>query len=256
MSKVLVITNREQYIAFKETHRRGIIFYSADWCSACKEIEPLYTRIANRYHDRITMAYVDIDVCELEFSSVPVFVSYYEGTQLNSLEGADDDGLKLLVKEAIEHNHHPKNPSTESLLMTDIDHPIHLAEPVEAIHSVHTVQPIQSAQPIQFNKPIQLTQFTEPVISTTTNPRRPIIVRIPPPEQLIAPSSSTLIQMAKSPKTHKDAKIRSDKTQGDKTQGPKIQNEQIRGDILKNIKNTKNTKKSKSGAKGYIEVIT
>lgn len=104
MSKVFEITNVGEYSAFKNNHPRAIIFYSAEWCTACKEIKPLYTRIANRYWKRVAMAYVDIDTCQLDFSSIPVFVALYEGKQINSMEGASESGLKALVKETIEHN--------------------------------------------------------------------------------------------------------------------------------------------------------
>jgi len=102
-SKVLSITNSKEYEAFKKTHTRGIIFYGASWCHACSEIEPLYTRIANRYHKRITLAHVDIDECKLDFERIPVFVGYYEGKELANMEGADSGGLKQLIKEIIEY---------------------------------------------------------------------------------------------------------------------------------------------------------
>jgi thiol-disulfide isomerase/thioredoxin len=256
MSKVLVITNREQYIAFKETHRRGIIFYSAEWCSACKEIEPLYTRIATRYHDRIAMAYIDIDVCGLEFSTVPVFVSFYEGTQLNSLEGADNDGLKSLVKEAIEHDHHKASTPIDSPLMTEVNHLREIQEEQQHYEETHqliqstqrTTQPIQSAHPIKFDDPIQFAAIPFTAIPftefTPSNAKRPIIVRIPSPE----PIESAL-----------PGKVNHIKIGSNKTSGPKIQNDKIRNDLLTNIKNNKkseNDKKSKNGVRGYIEVIT
>lgn len=102
MSKVIEINNKEEYSSFKTEHRRGVIFYGATWCEACEEIKPLYTRIANRYFKRIAMAYVDIDVCGLDFTSVPVFVSFRKGNQLNSMEGASERELKMFIKHAIE----------------------------------------------------------------------------------------------------------------------------------------------------------
>ena len=113
-SKVISITNVVEYQTFKKKlcdeneQHRGVIFYSAGWCEACKLIKPLYTRIANRYYKRIMMAYVDIDICGLDFSKVPVFVSFYKETQINSMEGANNRGLKEFIKEAIQYNSRPK----------------------------------------------------------------------------------------------------------------------------------------------------
>ena len=100
-TKVVEITSREEYENFKK-NRRAVIFYGAKWCDACTYIHNLYERIANRYHKHVKLAYVDIDVCELDFSAVPIFVSLRKGQQLNSMEGADKKGLKQLIKEVIQ----------------------------------------------------------------------------------------------------------------------------------------------------------
>ena len=101
-SKVIKITNRDEYEAFKNDHRRGIIFYGAEWCQACQDITAMYTRVANRYHKRIAMAHADIDTCQLKFERIPVFVAYLGGEEVNSIEGADDDRLKRFVRDTIE----------------------------------------------------------------------------------------------------------------------------------------------------------
>lgn len=105
MSKVIKITNLEEYRTFKNSHPNGVIFYSSEKCHACKKIEPLYTRIANRYHKRIAMAYTDIDDCGLNFKELPMFVSFYEGKQLDSITGANPDDLKHLIKANIKTGH-------------------------------------------------------------------------------------------------------------------------------------------------------
>lgn len=101
---VIQLSNLEEYKKFKEENLRGVVFYGADWCHLCKGIEPLYTRIANRYHNRVAMAYVDIDVANLKFSAVPVFTAIYKGKEVDSIEGADKEALKTLVKGAINAN--------------------------------------------------------------------------------------------------------------------------------------------------------
>lgn len=101
MSSVVEIKNREGFEAFKK-HRRCVVFYGAEWCDACKGIENLYARIATRYRKKIRMAHVDVDKLQLDFSKVPIFVTYRKGKVLNTMVGANKEGLKELVKEAIQ----------------------------------------------------------------------------------------------------------------------------------------------------------
>lgn len=123
-SKVIEITNISDYDVFKRNHRRGIIFYGAEWCEACKEIMPLYTRIANKYYKRIAMAYADVERCKLDFSRVPVFVSFRKGVELNNMVGANKDSLKEFIKEAIEaeskHSNVEKQYNPEKQSKSDI----------------------------------------------------------------------------------------------------------------------------------------
>lgn len=107
MSKVIEITSIEGYTEFKEKNRRGIIFYGAKWCEACNDIMPLYTRIANRYYKRIAMAHADIDVCQLDFSKVPIFLALRKGKTIDSMEGANNEALKEFIKKAILYDSHP-----------------------------------------------------------------------------------------------------------------------------------------------------
>lgn len=113
-SKVIQITDVEEYDEFKK-NKRGIIFYGAEWCDACQLIKDIYARIANRYHKRIAMAYCDINVCGLDFSRIPVFVAMHQGKQINSLEGANDDSLKMLIRETIDYDPDliPKQPEPD-----------------------------------------------------------------------------------------------------------------------------------------------
>lgn len=101
MSNLIRIGNIEEYDKFKKSYKRSVIMYSAKWCDACKDIEPLYGRIAKRYHKRIAFGYCDIDKADLDFTAIPIFVSFKNGRHLNSIEGADPAQLRKLIKEAI-----------------------------------------------------------------------------------------------------------------------------------------------------------
>jgi len=107
---IIKIKSRDEYTAFKSSHIRSVVFYSAKWCVSCDLIKDFYRRLAKRCagHDNpdrkgIAFGYVDIEKCGLDFSQVPVFVTMYKGKQINSLEGADKTGLKELIQELIKH---------------------------------------------------------------------------------------------------------------------------------------------------------
>ena len=99
-SSVIELRTRHDFEEFKK-HSRSVIFYGAKWCAACQELEPLYARIAKRYAKRVKMAHVDVEEAHLDFTSVPVFVSYRKGETLNSMVGTDKEGLKEFVAEAL-----------------------------------------------------------------------------------------------------------------------------------------------------------
>lgn len=109
-NRVIEITNSKEYDAFKKNHTKGIIFYGADWCHACQQITPLYNRIANHYNDLVAFSHADIQRCGVDFSKVPVFIAYHNGKQINSMLGADSEGLKDFVKEVVQFKseHTPK----------------------------------------------------------------------------------------------------------------------------------------------------
>lgn len=100
-NKVVEITNADQYKLLLRDNPKLVIFYGAKWCDACTKIIPLYTGIANKYYKRITMVHVDIEVCKLDFSRIPVFVAMKDGKQIKHMVGGNDEGLKELVREAI-----------------------------------------------------------------------------------------------------------------------------------------------------------
>ena len=104
-SCVKIIKSYDEFRIFKDKSKRGIIFYSASWCTACSTIKPLYERIAARYSKHVRFAYCDIDFpgTALDFSAIPVFVTYYKGKEINSLVGSDKNGMKDLIREIITH---------------------------------------------------------------------------------------------------------------------------------------------------------
>jgi len=96
MSKVTHIRNKEEIDEFIENNKKVVIFYSATYCPACLEIKPLYSRIANRYSDRVSFSIVDIDEARVKLDTVPVFEGHYRGKSI-TMEGVDTKSLKQFI---------------------------------------------------------------------------------------------------------------------------------------------------------------
>ena len=101
---VYKIKNKEQHIKWKQENKKCILFFGAKDCHACDDIYPLYRRISNRYQDKIKLAYIDVDECELDFTSVPYFVSIINKNQTDTMVGANNDDLKNFIKKCIQTN--------------------------------------------------------------------------------------------------------------------------------------------------------
>jgi thioredoxin-like negative regulator of GroEL len=154
MSQVIKLKNSGDYHKFKKSHRRGIIFYSAEWCSACEQIEPMYNRIANKYYRKIAFAHVDIDECNLDFSKIPVFVSFHNGKQLDSMEGADTETLKIFIKDAIRFNSTPSTyHNIHEIQLRDVSKaPIHSGSLIQ--HAYISKRDTNSKTMVSKHKPI------------------------------------------------------------------------------------------------------
>src|SRR5437016_5016723 len=99
MSEVSIINNIDDYKRFKKKNERAIIFYGAKWCESCTQIYPLYVRIFKRYSLRLSFAYCDIDVAGLDFTTVPVLVTFWKGEEIDNMEGSNIIEMKKLIRD-------------------------------------------------------------------------------------------------------------------------------------------------------------
>jgi thioredoxin-like negative regulator of GroEL len=103
-TKVVTLTSYADYEKFQAQHRKAVVFYGASWCQACHDITPLYHQIANRYYKRVAMAYVDIEATDLDFTAIPVVITYQDGAPVNKMRGANKETLRDLIKELLTSN--------------------------------------------------------------------------------------------------------------------------------------------------------
>jgi thioredoxin len=81
-----------------------VIDFTAKWCGPCKMIAPEYEKMSNEY-DKVKFYKVDVDNPQTQatsadnaISSVPTFLFYKDGKQVQRLSGADRQGLRSILQ--------------------------------------------------------------------------------------------------------------------------------------------------------------
>ena len=85
--------------------------YSASWCRPCQQIAPFYQQLADlsktdeETSNLFVFAKIDVDECpttaaHYKVKAMPTFMVLYGGQQLQSMKGANKDGLRAMVEQA------------------------------------------------------------------------------------------------------------------------------------------------------------
>ena len=81
-----------------------VVDFTATWCGPCQRIAPTYAALAEEYAETALLVKVDVDnlgelAAELGVTSMPTFLFFRSGEMIDSMRGADEDGLRMLVAE-------------------------------------------------------------------------------------------------------------------------------------------------------------
>jgi len=87
----------------EESDRLVVLDFTATWCGPCQRIAPAYAEMADHYSDRALLVKVDVDelpelAAELGVSSMPTFLFFRDGEQVDMMRGADEQGLRSLIE--------------------------------------------------------------------------------------------------------------------------------------------------------------
>ena len=80
-----------------------VVDFTATWCGPCQRIAPVYEAISEEHSDDAIFLKVDVDelaelAAELGVTSMPTFLFYRLGEQIDSMRGADESLLRELVE--------------------------------------------------------------------------------------------------------------------------------------------------------------
>ena len=73
------------------------------WCGPCQRIAPVYAALAEEFATTALLLKVDVDelpelAAELGVSSMPTFVFFLGGEQIDTVRGADEKSLRALLE--------------------------------------------------------------------------------------------------------------------------------------------------------------
>lgn len=81
-----------------------VAYFTASWCGPCKKISPVYSELAETYNGKVVFLKIDGDanrnwIMDLGITSYPTFHFMVSGNKVDSLNGADENRLRSIVRE-------------------------------------------------------------------------------------------------------------------------------------------------------------
>ena len=101
--KVTILNNRADFATAKNSKNLSVVDFFATWCPPCQYIAPLYEDLSAEF-SMVNFYKVDVDKnreasSDAGIRAMPTFKLYKGGVEMASLEGANVDDLKELIKE-------------------------------------------------------------------------------------------------------------------------------------------------------------
>ncbi|KAG0042004.1 hypothetical protein BGZ83_001026 [Gryganskiella cystojenkinii] len=100
---VKVVESNPEFKALINSNKKVIVDFHADWCGCCRTIAPKYAALSEEFKN-VTFVKVNVDhLVDLATTSgvraMPTFHSYYKGSKVGEVLGADVNKLKELIEE-------------------------------------------------------------------------------------------------------------------------------------------------------------
>jgi len=85
-----------------------LVDFYADWCGPCRILEPIISKLAEKFQGKAKIAKLDIESSQTTTSnfnvtSIPTMILFKEGKEVQRIVGIkDEDALTKIVEEALE----------------------------------------------------------------------------------------------------------------------------------------------------------
>jgi thioredoxin 1 len=81
--------------------------FTASWCGPCKQISPIFEKLAEENKDKMGFVKVDVDqqnslAAKYGVSAMPTFKVFLQGREIKEMRGADRNGLQTMINESIQ----------------------------------------------------------------------------------------------------------------------------------------------------------
>lgn len=105
-SKVRIIESEDDFDEQMENagSKLVVVNFSAKWCGPCKNIAPFMVELAKNYKSHIIVLKIDVDdlqelaMFQHKVSSMPTFIFFKQGQQIERFSGADARRIEETVK--------------------------------------------------------------------------------------------------------------------------------------------------------------
>ncbi|KAM0296263.1 hypothetical protein HYE67_009051 [Fusarium culmorum] len=103
-----VISSKSQFDSLLKSSRIVVADFYADWCGPCKQIAPLYESLAITLSrpNLVTFAKINSDEQaelsqEYSVSTLPTFLVFRDGKEIDKVQGADPNKLKAIIQKLV-----------------------------------------------------------------------------------------------------------------------------------------------------------
>jgi thioredoxin 1 len=101
---IITLSDVDAVNKFTQLNSKCCIYYTADWCSPCRSIKPIYKDLAATYNGSIALGLVNVDdnpmaAAEAKVSAVPTFRLFKRSELTETFSGADENKLRASLSE-------------------------------------------------------------------------------------------------------------------------------------------------------------
>lgn len=104
LNKMIEVNNISELQIVFTKYKYVVLKFSAEWCSPCKRIQPLFEKLSNdEKYNNIQFVNIDVDTCrdicdKYQIEGMPTFILIENETELYRFSGASENKLLDMLK--------------------------------------------------------------------------------------------------------------------------------------------------------------